>query len=402
MPKFSYSAVGPDGATITGVEDALSVGMARRALVARDFEPIAVEARRSILTMELTKKKVPRREIMHFSRQMAVFIRAGVPILDSIDTITEEMGDKTFQKALAEMSDSLRSGETFATAAAEQAHIFPPYYIHILHSAELTGNLDIVLDRLAEYIDRDGEAKRKISAALMYPAVVLVMAILAVVVIVSFVLPRFVVFFQSLNAKLPLVTRLLLDVAHFVTTYWYLIVGFIALLGLFAVHLWTTTRGRQLKDQLLLKIPVGGELVRCAIIERFCRILAAMVSSGVALPEALAVTADASNNYVYKQGLTKVRDAMMRGEGLAGPLTHTDMFPPSAKQMFRVGEATGTLDQQLETAAIYFERELDFKLKRFTSLFEPAVIIFVGVVVGFVAIALVSAMYGIFRQVKIS
>ena len=402
MPKFTFSAIGPDGATVTGVEDGLSIGRVRRALVARDLQPISVEERTSILTMEITKKRVPRREIMHFSRQMAVFIRAGVPILDAIDTITEEMGDKTFQKALAEMSDSLGAGNTFAEAAAEQSHIFPPYYIHILRSAELTGNLDVVLDRLAEYIERDGEAKRKVSAALIYPGVVMVLAIVAVVVIVSFVLPRFVTFFNSLNAKLPLATRMLLDIAHFIQNNWYILMALVALLLLALLLMWTTVRGRQIRDRLLLKLPISGDLVRCSVIERFCRILSAMVSSGVPLPDALSVTAAASNNYVYRTGLDDVRTAMLRGEGLADPLTQSNLFPPSAKQMFRVGEATGTLDQQLETAAIYFDRELDFKLKRFTSLFEPAVIIFVGVVVGFVAIALVTAMYGIFRQVKVS
>lgn len=402
MPKFKYSAIGPDGATVTGIEDALTPGMARRALLARDLQPVSLQERKNILTLELTKKKVPRREIMHFSRQMAVFIRAGVPILDAIETITEEMGDKTFRLALAQMGESLRSGQTFSEAAAEQAHIFPPYYIHVLRSAELTGRLDTMLDRLAEYIDRDGEAKRKVGAALMYPSVVMAVAVVAIIVIVAFVLPRFVTFFNSLGAKLPLVTRILLDIAHGLVSNWYIVVAVIAFFGACVLYLWLTEKGREWRDFLLLRIPITGDLIRCAVIERFCRILAAMVGSGVPLVEALAVTGEATSNFVYRTGIDRAREAMLRGEGLAGPLIQSDLFPPSARQMFRMGEATGTLDQQLETAAIYFDRELDFKLKRFTSLFEPAVILFVGVIVGFVAIALVSAMYGIFRQVKIT
>ena len=212
MAKFKFTAIAPDGTTISGVEDALTVNMARRALVGRDLAPVEVEEKKSILRFEITKEKVTRRELMHFSRQMAVFMKAGIPVLEALEVLTEEVGDKTFQRILAEMADSLRAGATFAGAAAEHPEAFPPYYLGILRSAELTGNLDVVLDQLADYIERDIEARRKITSALLYPAIVLVMAIVAVVVITAFVLPRFATFFSSLHAKLPLPTRMLMGV----------------------------------------------------------------------------------------------------------------------------------------------------------------------------------------------
>jgi type IV pilus assembly protein PilC len=144
-----------------------------------------------------------------------------------------------------------------------------------------------------------------------------------------------------------------------------------------------------------------GDLLQHAILERFCRVLSAMVTSGVPLPDALVVTTSTTNNVVYREGLAKAREGMLRGEGLAAPMSDTGLFPATARQMFRVGESTGTLDDQLEMAATYFDRELDYKLSRFTALFEPAVIIFVGLIVGFVAVALISAMYGIYHQVHI-
>ena len=152
----------------------------------------------------------------------------------------------------------------------------------------------------------------------------------------------------------------------------------------------------------MLKLPVIGSLVQAAIVERVCRVLASLVTAGVDLPRALAVTAESSNNAVYSDGINHIREQMMEGAGLADPLAETGLFPAAARQMFRVGEETGTLDKQLETAASFYHRELELKVKHFTSLFEPAVIIFMGVIVGFVAVALVSAMYGIYRQVKIS
>jgi len=176
----------------------------------------------------------------------------------------------------------------------------------------------------------------------------------------------------------------------------------VMLIIVFAILGTSTRRGREVRDAMLLHVPVLGDVIRTAILERFCRILCSMVGAGVPLPEALQVTGNATTNAVFREGLNNARDGMLRGEGLAAPLARTELFPIAARRMFLVGESTGTLDHQLDSAAHYFDRELDYKLKHFTSLFEPAVILFVGVIVGFVAIALVSAMYGIYRQVHIT
>lgn len=401
MAKYKFTAISPDGATISGVEDALTIGMARRALLDRSLAPLEVQEKKSLLQLELTKQKVPRRELMHFSRQMAVFMRAGIPVLEALEVMTEELGNREFARVLAEMADSLREGETFAGAASLHPKAFPPYYLGILRSAELTGNLDVVLDQLADYIERDIEARRKVSSALMYPGIVMALAIVAVVVITGFVLPRFKTFFNSLHAKLPLPTRMLISIANFVTNDWYVLVVLAVAIIVLVILGTMTERGREIRDAFFLKVPVLGELIRTAVLERFCRILHSMVAAGVPLPEALRVTSETTTNHVYRNGLEEARGAMMRGEGLAGPLAASGLFPPAARHMFIVGENTGTMDNQLESAAIYFDSELDYKLKQFTALFEPAVIVFVGIVVGFVAIALISAMYGIYRQVHI-
>ena len=402
MPKFKFTATTPEGVRVSGLENALTVGMARRSLLARNLQPETVHEKRNILSLEITKKKVKRRELMYFSRQMAVFMRAGIPVLEAKEVMTTEVGHKVFERVLAEMSDSLRAGETFAGAADEHPEAFPPYYLGILRSAELTGNLDTVLDQLSDYIERDLEAKRKVSSALIYPAIVMVLAIVAVVVIAGFVLPKFQVFFASLHAKLPLPTRMLLAIANFFTNDWYVIVGVVVAIVAGAIALTVTSRGRELRDTVLLRTPVLGDLITTAILERFCRILCTMVDAGVPIPDALQVTGDATANRVFRRGLFSAREAMLRGEGLAAPLAATQLFPTAARHMFVVGESTGTLDEQLNSAASYFDKELEYKLKHFTALFEPAVILFVGLVVGFVAIALVSAMYGIFRQVKVT
>jgi type IV pilus assembly protein PilC len=216
-----------------------------------------------------------------------------------------------------------------------------------------------------------------------------------------FVLPRFKTFFASFHAKLPLATRTVLAAGNFVGTWWWAILIGVVIAVVGIVVTLRTTVGRVALHKALLKLPVVADVVRYAIVERTCRILASMVKAGVPLPDAMIVVAESAGNKVYERALVKVREAMLEGEGIATPITRTNLFPAAVTQMVRVGENTGTLDIQLQTAAAFYEQELDYKIKKLTTLFEPAMIIFMGLVVGFVAIALVSAMYGIFRQVNL-
>ena len=399
--KFRYKALDDAGNAVSGIEMATSAGAAHVALLARGLQPSEVENKRSLLNFEITQKKVPRQDVMNFTRQLAVFMRAGVPIMEALEVIVEETQHKMLKSILSDMVDSLRAGDTFAAAAAVHPEAFPNFYVGILESAELTGNLDSVLNQLADYIDRDQKARGKVTAALIYPAVVAAMSVVTVLVLAVFVMPRFEVFFASLHAKLPLVTRLLLSATSFMGKWWYAIFALIIILVGTFVAMQRSPGGKAKIDALKLKLPVVGDLTETAIIERTCRVLASMLRAGVDLPRSMAVTAESSNNAVYRTALEKVREAMMQGEGLAEPISQTGLFPAAARQMFRVGEETGTLDQQLEVAAAYYARELETKLERATALFEPAIIIFMGVVVGFVAVALISAMYGIYNQVKV-
>ncbi len=401
MEKFRYKAVNDAGESISGVEQAPSRGAAHLALLDRGYESVQVTQKKNVLQFEVTKKKVSRKDIMHFSRQLSVFVKAGIPIMEALEVISEETTDKLLKATLLDMIDRLQAGDTFASAAAAHPEAFPDYYVGILGSAELTGTLDVVLEQLASYIERDIDARGKITSALIYPAVVFVMAIVTVVILATFVLPRFKTFFDSFHATLPLPTRMMLAVSNFVSSWWFALIGGIVLVIVAFMALRRWGRGRAWLDSVTLKLPVMGSMVEAVIMERICRILSSMIHAGVALPEAMAVTSIASNNAVYKNGLDQVREEMMEGQGLSVPLARTGLFPGAARQMFRVGEETGTLDEQLELAATYYNREVDIRVKRFTSLFEPAVIIFMGLIVGFVAVALVSAMYGIYNQVHV-
>jgi type IV pilus assembly protein PilC len=412
MPKYSYVAVAPDGSPTKGIEKADTRQAAELALYDRSLREIRVAEKKNFLQIEISEPRVKRSELMHLTRQMAAFIRAGLPILQAVHTIGEEAENSAVRRVMGDIEEGLRGGERFSDCLDRHHKIFPDYYRGIVRSAELTGELDTVLDRLAVYIERDLEARRKIKSATIYPAVIAVMAVVTVIVLAAYVLPKFKDFFNSFNTydangkpiqkvTLPLPTRMLLAITDFLTAWWWALAigaGAIVLIIVLALQ---TERGNYAKDNFLLKVPVLGSTIQYALVERFCRILASMVSAGVALPEALRVSTEALKNRVFIQGLSGVNEAMLEGHGIAAPLARSALFPGTAVQMLRVGEETGSLDTQLETTAQYYESELDYKIARLTALFEPIVIVVMGAIVGFVAVALVSAMYGIFRQVKV-
>jgi type IV pilus assembly protein PilC len=227
------------------------------------------------------------------------------------------------------------------------------------------------------------------------------MSLFTVGILAAFVLPKFKNFFAGLDAKLPLPTRILLAITDFLAVWWWAVVGGVAAVVLLSILFGRTGAGKQVRDRVVLRLPLVGGTIRVALVERFCRVLSSMAGAGVPLPEALRVAARSLRNRVFTGALTQVGEAMLRGEGLAGPLARTGLFPATASRMIRVGEETGTLDAQLQVTAHFYEGELDHRLKRLTGYFEPAVIIAMGLIVGFVAIAMVSAMYGIFGQVSV-
>lgn len=400
MPRFAYSAIDNTGAVVEGISKADTIAEARASLVAQELFPTKLAEKRGMLQFEITKEKVKKKELMHFTRQLAVFVRAGIPITSALETIGDETQDTALRRAITAMIEELRNGGTLSAASAKHPQVFPNYYVGILQSAELTGRLDETLDSLAAYLNREIETRAKVVNALSYPAVVMVMAVVTVIILAGYVLPKFKPLFTELNADLPLPTRMLLGVASLFSTYIY--VPGLVITSVIGAVVWMlkSEKGRRVKDRLVLRIPVIKGIIEYAILERFCRILGAMVRAGVPLPDGMKTTTEATANTVYRERLDVARDEMMRGAGFSAPLAATELFPGAAKQMFKVGEETGTLDEQLAAASEYFDTELEVRIKRFTTMFEPIMIIGVGLMVGFVAVALVSAMYGVLGGVK--
>lgn len=397
MPRYKYEATTQAGMAENGVIKATSAALARSELIDRGLMVQELTENRGALQFELSKSRIKPAELMHATRQLASFVRAGIPVFEAISELGQDSENRAMKRVLLEISTDLRSGSTLTEAVAKHPRDFPDYYVGILRSAELTGRLDLVLVQLAEYIERDEEARRKIKSVMTYPTVIAVVALGTIAVLTMFVLPQFTSFFASMDVELPMPTRVLMDMTSFVGKWWWLIlICLIALIVAYKLGV-RTTGFRRIRDQVFLRIPVVGPTIRYATIERFTRIMSSLVGAGITLPDAMRVASDSLRNLAFEDKLHVARAEMIAGAGLADPIARTQLFPGMASQMIRVGENTGTLDTQLEVAAEYYAGELDYRIKRLSAVFEPLVVVVMGGIVGFVAVALISAMYGVFK-----
>ena len=404
MPRFAYAAIDSTGNAVEGMTKADTIGSARAVLVEQNLFPTKIEERRGLLDFELTKEKVKKKELMHFTRQLAVFVKAGIPITDALVVIGDETEDVALRRALSALVDDLRNGGLFSAAAAHAPRGVPRLlrrhppgrrtHRPARHVAREPRRLPGAGDRNPQQggvgpvvpDGRHGDGHRSPS-----------------LILAGYVLPQFKPLFEELDADLPLPTRMMLFFSRFFTDLWFITAAFFLVIGTILVFLFKHPTGPSSgRTGSSCKIPIIKGIVDYAILERFCRILAAMVKAGVPLPEGLKTTTEACSNVVYRERLEVAREQMLEGRGFSGPLIETELFPGAAKQMFKVGEETGTLDDQLETASMYFDRELESRIKKFTTMFEPLMIVFVGLIVGFVAVALVSAMYGVLNGTKAS
>jgi type IV pilus assembly protein PilC len=338
--------------------------------------------------------------VMAFSRQMSSFLEAGIPLLDALDIVAQQTPSAPMRTVITDIRSSIQRGTSFSEAVDAHPLVFPAFYRAMLTSAEYTGDLDDVLAQLAAYLERDITSRRQVKSALTYPIMVLVVAIAAMIVMSLFVLPKFTGLYKSLGASLPLPTRMLMGFTNFMQSSWLYVLGAMALSVVAMFTVCGGARGKGRRDIVTMRLPIIGNLFQLISLERFCRVLSSLSTAGVPLPAAICLSADSTNNSLFENKMVAVREALVRGGGLYEPMAETGLFPIAARQMIQVGERTGMLGHQLGKAASYYEREVSFSMKKATQMFEPIIILAVGLIVGFIAVAQIAAMYSIFGQVK--
>ena len=339
--------------------------------------------------------KVKPQVVILFCRQLSSFVRVGVPVTTAIQTFAEQATNANLRKAYSAVAAHIQRGVRLSDAFAAHPKVFPRIVSDMVRSAEVTGNLDVVLKQAARHIEREASARQKIRAAMMYPIVIMCFALVITIGIVVFVLPQFRDLYASLGVRTPGILDAMLGFSAFIRDHVLpIVVGVLVATLAFGVGL-RTERGRYLVDAMLLKLPVIATLCRTSMTERFCRTLGDMLAAGVPISQTFAVVVENVRNRVYKRTLQKVGPALAAGQGMYRPLQQSGLFAPAVIQMFRVGEETGNLDTNLVEAAEMYEEELDFRIKRLTAFLEPAMIVFVGVIVGFVAVTLITSIYSL-------
>ncbi len=403
MPNYAYRAYTERGQRREGQIEAGGTSDAEQALWLQGLKIVRLHPAALPKTMAdhfPSLYQISAADIILFTRQLATFVNAGVPMSRALGTIAEETGSPLFKRVIVAVLDDLERGQNLSEALAKHPKVFPALYIDLVRIAELTGNLEGTLKELAGYLRRDLNTLRRVRTAMIYPVVIMVVATVVVIILVFFALPAFVKIFAEFKVPLPLPTRILIGIVDFVHVWALAIGGTLAALATGIVLALRTRRGIYLKDLLFLKTPIFGPIVLSAILNRFARTLSMVLKAGVPLGQTFDAVIAATGNKVFQRGLATVKEQMTSGEGFAGPLLRTHLFPPMMTQMVRVGEETGTLDTYLEQAAEFYEEELEYRIRGMTALIEPVMTVVVGIVVGFIAVSLISAMYGLVGALK--
>ena len=402
--KFTYRAYAPSGKLEERLASGESAAAVHRNLLDRGYRVVSVRPARSgwrwIYRQLPTFFHVSSADLILFSRQLATFIRVGVPITDAIKLLQGTTNSGAFRVALEDIYQDLEAGESFSTAIAHHPSVFDRLYIDMVRVAEYSGTLDRVLIQVAAYMQRQDTALKKLRSALIYPAVVLLLAIAVCTVLIVFVLPNFVSIFHEFHAKLPLPTQILLGVGTFAQTWRLQILAGLFLATIAILITAASPFGRLIWDYTVIRLPVLGPIVVYSIIERFTRTLSTMLRAGIPISQTFEVAIASAGNIRYQRGLETVKEKMLTGDGFSGPLSQTELFAPMMIRMIRVGEETGTLDSSLEQIADFLSEEMDYKVRNMIALMEPSLVIAVGGAVGFVAVSVILPMYGLLSQVK--
>jgi type IV pilus assembly protein PilC len=390
MPIYKWEGKTAKGAVKKGEMEAPSEAAIRIHLRQQNIIPTKISSKRKEITISLPffKKKVNQRSVAIFTRQLATMIDAGLPLVQSLEVLSSQQDNKVFKNIIREIKEDVEGGSTFAGALKKHPAAFNELYTNLVVAGEEGGILDTILIRLATYIEKAEALKKKVKSALIYPATIVTVAVAVVMILMIFVIPVFETMFASAGQSLPLPTLIVLTMSKMFKKYIIIFIPALILLFFLFKKYYQTQNGRAAVDRLLLKLPVFGPLFRKIAVARFSRTLGTLVSSGVPILDGLSIVSRTSGNRAIEIAIMNARASIREGETIAEPLNRSALFPPMVIQMIAVGESTGALDSMLSKIAEFYEEEVDVAVANLTSLLEPMLMVFLGVVIGGVVIAM--------------
>jgi type IV pilus assembly protein PilC len=393
MAKFAWEGKNRGGQKVTGEIEAPNEAFVLAQLRKDQVAPLSIKKRGGfdfdIGKLLKSEKKVTQKELAVFTRQFATMIDAGLPLVQCLDILAAQQENASFKKVLVKVKEDVESGSTFADALGKHPKVFDPLFVNLVAAGEVGGILDTILSRLAEHIEKAMKLAKKIKGAMVYPSTIVAVAVIVTVVLLVYVIPIFAKMFQDFGKALPGPTAFVLMLSDFTRKYFLVFIVGSFLTG--AAFKWYVAQenGRRNWDRLLLRLPVVGSLLQRIAVARFSRTLGTMVSSGVPILESMDIVAKTAGNKVIEEAIIKARGSISEGKTIAEPLAESNVFPPMVTQMVAVGEATGALDVMLNKIADFYDEEVDSAVDALTALLEPMLMVFLGVVIG----GLVIAMY---------
>jgi type IV pilus assembly protein PilC len=397
VPNFAYTARLPNGDLRSAIIEALSRDDAVARLRAQRLSVVKLD--------EATKKpaasgKVPMRDVVIFTRQFSTMINAGLPLVQALDILARQSDNKNLAAVTRAVVYDVESGATVADAMRNHPKAFSDLYVNMVAAGEAGGILDTILNRLAEFLEKNDALVRKVKGAMIYPAVIMGVAVLAVVILLWKVIPVFREMFASVSLELPLPTKIVIGMSDFLMAYWWALIAGTALLVVAVQRYYATSDGKLQIDRMLLKVPVIGDVLRKSAVSRFTRTLGTLISSGVAILDGLEITARTAGNRVVHDAILQSRASIAGGDTIAAPLAKSQVFPPMVISMIAVGEQTGGLDTMLSKIADFYDQEVDAAVGALISVLEPVMIVVLGVVVGGMIVAMYLPIFDMVNAVQ--
>jgi len=401
--QYKYVAYNQQKQLVNGKVDAPNETVAQDLLNLSGLKTVSLKEAKPLLNMEKIRGatyKISNKEVIMFSKQLALMIESGFDIAASLDLLANQISNRGLKKIVGEITADIRNGMKPSQAFAKHTTAFSGLYCRTIAVAEETGNLEKALRQMADHIEKNANAAKKVKGALMYPAMVLIMMIGVIAVMVLFVVPSFQTLYDSLGTEIPLPARILLGSTNFLrSTGLYILLGVVGLLVL-AFALTRSDEGKYQRDKLMLRMPLIGNIIVMSELSRVAATISTLFRAGVPLPEVMTLASQSCENRVIGRALTEVRQEMLQGQGLARPLSQRPIFPALMVQMASVGENTGNLDTTMDTVAVSYGMEADDRVTVMTGLITPITGVVMGGLVAFLAVALVSTMYGMMGSLE--
>ncbi len=393
MARFKYLVKDKGGKTLTGAIEAASKDSAIQSLRSRELTIVTLEQekRKAFLldiSRVLKRKKIKIDELIIFSRQLATMVNAGIPLVTALDILAEQIEHVFFKEVVSKIRDDVETGSSLSEALGKHKNIFSTLFVNMVRAGESSGMLDEILDRVSTYLEKTSTLQKKIKSALMYPLVVTVMALGITTFLMIKVVPVFSEIYSGFGAELPLPTQVMLNISAFMRKYFYVAIGIFVMFYVFINRYVKTEKGKVTLDTLKLKLPVFGTLIRKVAVGKFTRTLSTLVRSGVPILSSLEIVSKTADNRVVEMAVNKVRENVKEGEPIAVPLARSGVFPPMVVRMISVGEQTGELEKMLGKIADFYDEQVDTAVNGLTSLIEPLIIAFLGIVIGSIVIAM--------------